>query len=483
MQAALPFRTGRIASSLCSALRCSRPARIGACLLAGIVPSLVPVAACAAGFQLFEQNASGLGNAFAGQSARADDASTIFFNPAGLAYIPGRQLVGSLDLVRTSGSFHDTGSCPPYVGAGAGTTACPPAAVAFLGHPLGNDGGDAGDVGALPAFYLSWETMPKQLWLGIGVNAPFGLKTEWDEGWIGRFHAVKSKVITVNINPTVAWKINETVSVGGGFSAQRFDTTLSNSVSYSAALAGAGVRFPGGSEGLAEVNGDDWGWGWNIGAMFNVLPTTRIGMSYRSTVKHDVSGDVHFSNRPAVLAAAPAVADGDVKATIKLPDTWSLGISHQLNPKIELLADYTWTGWDSIRDLTIKRSSGPLSGRTLASTPLNFKNTWRVAFGSNYQMNDAWKLRAGIAYDNGNTSDEFRTPRLPDSDRIWFALGAQWKVAPDTVIDFGYAYIHVKDTSSRLPNQETPTSTPHGSLVGDYEADAQVLGAQVRWSF
>jgi long-chain fatty acid transport protein len=177
------------------------------------------------------------------------------------------------------------------------------------------------------------------------------------------------------------------------------------------------------------------------------------------------------------------LADGDVKADIKLPETWSLGISHQLNPKVELLADYTWTGWDSIRDLDIKRSSGPLSGQTLASTPLHFKNTWRVGFGGNYQMNDAWKLRAGIAYDNGNTSDEFRTPRLPDSDRVWFALGAQWKVAPATVIDFGYSYIHVKDTTSQLRNQETPTSTPHGSLVGDYEADAHVLGAQVRWNF
>ena len=444
--------------------------------------------ACAAGFQLFEQNASGLGNAYAGQVARADDASAIYFNPAGLAYIPGRQLVGSLDLLKTSSEFNNTASCPPFAGAGVGTTACPAPAIALLGHPPGNDGGNAGDWGAVPSFYLSWEAVPKQVWLGIGLNAPFGLKTEWDDGWIGRFHAVESEVKTVNINPTVAWKINEMVSVGGGFSAQWLDTTLSNAVSYRAVALASGVgpliaATPLGAEGLATVKGDDWGWGWNIGMMFNLQPATRLGISYRSTIKYDVEGDVRFDNRPAAMGAVPQVANGDVKARIKLPDTWSVGVSHQLNPKVELLADYTWTGWDSIQDLVIKRSSGPLSGQTLTSTSLHFENTWRIGIGGNYLLNDVWKLRAGFAYDNGNTSDEFRTPRLPDSDRLWFALGAQWTLAPNTVLDFGYVYIHVKDVDSRLPNQETATTAPRGSLVGNYDADVHVLGAQVRWGF
>ena len=241
----------------------------------------------------------------------------------------------------------------------------------------------------------------------------------------------KSEVKTININPTVAWKINEMVSVGGGFSAQRLDTTLSNAVSYRAVALASGVgpliaATPLGAEGLATVEGDDWGWGWNIGVMFNLQPATRLGISYRSTIKYDVEGDVRFDNRPAAMGAVPQVANGDVKARIKLPDTWSVGVSHQLNPKVELLADYTWTGWDSIQDLVIKRSSGPLSGQTLTSTSLHFKNTWRIGIGGNYLLNDVWKLRAGFAYDNGNTSDEFRTPRLPDSDRLWFALGAQW---------------------------------------------------------
>lgn len=454
----------------------------------GISLSAWQVGVHSAGFQLFEQNASGLGNAYAGQAAAAEDASTVFFNPAAVTRLPGQSAAGGLALIKPKVEFDNGASCAPYVGAGAGTSTCPLGQGGNLGHAFGSDGGDAGGWAAVPSAYYAWEAVPNRLWVGAGLNAPFGLATEWDAGWIGRFQAIKSEVQTVNLNPTVAWKVNSLVSLGGGLNAQRLSAELSNSVSYRAVALASGVGAiiagtPAGAEGVATVKGDDWGFGWNIGAMFDFSPSTRLGLAYRSKVKYRLEGDVTFADRPAALAPVPQVADGNVTAEIELPDTFSIALAQQIGPSVQLVADWTWTGWNSIQDLTIVRASGPLSGQTLTSTPLRFKNSWRAGLGANYQINSAWKVRTGIAYDKTPVRDEFRTPRLPDADRTWFALGAQWAFAPQAALDFGYAYLVIKDGSSNLANQETATSAPRGSLVGNYKANVHILSAQVRWMF
>lgn len=442
----------------------------------------------ASAFQLIEQNATGLGNAYAGQAAAAEDASTIFYNPAGLSRLPGATAVGSVSLVKPKIDFKDSASCVPYLGVGAGTSACPFGAVGNLGHAPGGNGGDPGGVAALPAAYFSWEAATGRLWLGLGINAPFGLTTDWDSGWIGRFQALKSEVQTINVNPTVAWKINNVVAVGAGVDAQRLSAELSNSVSYRAVALASGVpaiigATPAGAEGVATVKGDDLGWGWNAGVTFDLSSATRLGVAYRSSIKYRLDGDVTFADRPAALAVVPQVADGNVTAEIKIPATLSVALAQQVGSQVQLLADWTWTGWNSIQDLTIVRSSGPLSGQTLASTPLRFKNTWRAGLGANFQVNPAWKVRGGLAYDRSPVRDEFRTPRLPDNDRKWIAVGAQWAFAPNAALDFGYAYLIVKDGSSNLANQETATSAPKGSLVGTYKSNVNILSAQVRWAF
>ena len=444
--------------------------------------------ASAAGFQLMEQNASGLGNAYAGQAAAAEDASAIYFNPAGLTGIPHGQVVGALNLIKPSSKFGNGGSCTPYVGAGVGTSTCPFGPGGNLGHVAGSNGGNASDWAGLPNVYLSWEVLPSTLWLGVGVNAPFGLKTDWDPNWVGRFQAIKSEVQTININPTVAWKINNMFSVGAGVSAQRFDADLTQAVSYRAVALSTGIGAiiagtPAGSEGVFKLSADDWAWGWNVGLMVNFSPATRLGVSYRSRLKFSAEGDATFGDRPPALSVVPNVADGGVKADVKLPDTLSVAVAHQLNPQLQLLADYTWTGWDSIHDLNIVRTSGPLSGQTLSSLPLHFRNSWRVGVGANYQLTPQWKLRGGLAFDKSPVQDAFRTPRLPDENRTWLAAGAQWAVTPNTALDFGLAYLFVKDASSNLVNQQTATSVPRGSLVGNYEANVWILGGQIRWSF
>jgi long-chain fatty acid transport protein len=240
---------------------------------------------------------------------------------------------------------------------------------------------------------------------------------------------------------------------------------------------------PAGSEGVFKLSADDWAWGWNAGVMVHFSPVTRLGVSYRSRINFTVEGDATFGSRPMALSVVPNIADGNVKADIELPDTLSVAVAHQLNSQLQLLADYTWTRWDSIQDLTVVRTSGPLSGQTLMSLALHFKNSWRVGVGANYQLTPQWKLRGGFAFDKSPIQDAFRTPRLPDEDRIWLAAGAQWAFSPNAALDFGLAHLFVKDASSNLVNQETATSPPRGSLVGTYEANVWILSAQMRWSF
>lgn len=425
----------------------------------------------AAGFQLIEQNASGLGNAYAGQGASAQDASTIFFNPAGMTKLPGRNAVGAINAIRPSAKFSNTAS-----------TNAP------LQPTLGDNGGDAGDWALVPNAYLSWQVMP-QLFVGIGLNAPFGLKTEYTPTWVGRFHAIESDVKTININPSVAWKFNDMVSVGGGVSYQKIDATLTNSVNYSAAafsaggLAALGAVGGPGVEGIARIEADDMAWGWNLGAMFDLGPNTRIGVAYRSEIKYNLEGTVAFSNRPALLAAG--LPDGPVHSNIKLPATASVNLFQKMGPKWDLLADVTWTDWSVLKSLDIYRTN---TGTLLTTTPLNWKDSWRVGVGVNYHYNDQWTARAGIAYDKTPVGDAERTPRVPDEDRFWLAIGGQYRMTKQLAFDVGYAHLFVKDASMNLCSPAAAAANPaacsgKNNLVGNYNNNVNIISMQARFAF
>jgi long-chain fatty acid transport protein len=224
---------------------------------------------------------------------------------------------------------------------------------------------------------------------------------------------------------------------------------------------------------VSSVTGDDWGWGWNIGAMFTISPATRIGVSYRSEIKYTIEGSATFSPQLGGQAVnSPASAD------IKLPDMFSIALSQKIGAQWEILTDYTWTGWDSIQNLTVVRP-----GFASSTEPLNFKNSWRVGVGANYQLNPQWKLRFGTAYDKTPVQDQFRSPRLPDEDRIWLAIGAQWQFSKQGALDFGYAHEFVDDASSNLTSPALPNPDQRGNLIGTYKNSVNILGVQVKYSF
>ncbi|HJX57693.1 MAG TPA: outer membrane protein transport protein, partial [Thiobacillus sp.] len=322
----------------------------------------------AAGFALVEQNASGLGNAYAGQAASATDASTVFFNPAGMTLLPDRQLVMAGHLIRPQAEF--SGTVSPAIG--------------------GGNGGDAGDLAFVPNAYYAFRLTP-DLHLGVGLNAPFGLKTEYDPDWKGRTQAIKSELKTVNLNPSIAWKAGESLSLGAGVSIQYAEATLTSSA---------------GGAGVATVKGDDYGWGFNLGALWQASEATRIGLAYRSEVEQTLDGDVGFSTA--------AMLNGPVNAGVTLPDSVSLSLFHTLDARWDLLADITWTGWSDFRELRIVRTNGDVLG---TPTEENWSDSYRYSLGANYRLNDKLTLRGGVAFDETPVSDAFRTARIPDEDR------------------------------------------------------------------
>lgn len=411
----------------------------------------------AAGFALIEQNASGLGNAYAGQAAAAYDASTVFFNPAGMTALAGPQLVVAGHLIKPSAEFSNNGSTP-----------------APLQTPGGN-GGDAFNLSFVPNLYYT-HPLNDRLTLGIGLNAPFGLKSEYDADWLGRFLAVKSEVKSINVNPSLAYKLSDTLSLGVGVDYQKLEATLTNMVNYSAAIANAsgGTTVIPNLQGLATVKGDDWGWGWNAGLLAN-LGATRIGLNYRSEIDFTLAGSVTFGNRPAALSAA--LPDGPVTAKTTMPASASLSVFHSLSPSLDLLADLTWTGWSAFDKLAIVRTSGSLVG----STPENWDDTLRYSLGVDYKPGNAWTWRAGIAYDETPVPDRYRTPRIPDQNRTWLALGGQYRMDRANAIDFGYAHLFVPHAGmSQSVNNTGPGA---GVLRGEYDNSVDILSAQFTHTF
>jgi long-chain fatty acid transport protein len=434
----------------------------------------------ASAFALIEQNASGLGNSYAGAAAAAEDASTIYYNPAGMSLLPGgMQISAGVDFINLSAKFSDSGSTQ------TGTPAVPSTQA-----PLGGNGGNAGGLSAVPNVYFAMD-LAKDLKLGVGLSVPFGLKTEYDPDWMGRFQAIKSDIKTFNVNPSISYKVREDVSLGFGLSYQKLDAELTNAVNFAAATFGAtgsaaaaNAVAAAGREGTASVKGSDNAFGYNFGAMFKVAPDTRMGVSYRSSVKYHVTGNVTFSGVPTATltgispALAAAFADGGVNLDIELPASASVALQHKLDPKWTLLGDVTWTGWSKIKQLVVTRDNGT----TLSTTPENFKNTWRAGIGATYRYDDAWSIKTGLAYDQTPVNDTDRTARLPDNNRIWLSVGGQYRLSKDGTLDFGYAHLFIKDAPINQPaNGASPFLS--GQLVGTYKGSVDIFGAQFAYRF
>lgn len=402
--------------------------------------------ASASGFQLLEQNGSGLGNAYAGSAATAENASTIYFNPAGMTQLSGTQVSTGVAVIKARYKFQDNGSS-----AGAFTN-------------TGN-GADGGTTGTLPNLNVSTD-LGRGFYAGIGFGAPFGLKTQYEVPWAGAAQSTLFEIKTYNTNPSLAYKVNDKISFGAGVDYQQLEANYERQASTLSvfSLSSDAVRLQ--AQGRA--------WGWNAGILAQPSENMKIGFSYRSRMRYHLKGDLQASGPSAALLAANV---GAASTNITLPDTFILSVTQKLGDKWEMLGDVSRTRWSSVQDIIIVRDASATPAQTLNA---DFRDTWRVALGSNYKLNDAWKLKAGVAYDQGVAKGaDYRLVSLPDNDRMWFSLGAQWAMTKMVTVDVGGSYLKIRNAG--IYNDQR--SSNRGLVNGSYTGNVWILGTQLSMAF
>ncbi len=429
----------------------------------------------AAGFALKEQSASGLGGAFAGQAAGTDDISAMFTNPAVTTRQSGSRVSAVASYIMPQAKIRSQ--------SGSSITGAPISG--------GNGGGDVADDLLLPAFYALWDLdetfgTRHKLRMGLGVNVPFGLETDYNDGWVGRYQALHSKLSSVNINPTLAFEPVRGLSLGVGLQVQYAEATLTNAIDFGTIGAAVGVPFavPTQQDGRARVNGDDWSYGYTLGAMVEPWAGTRLGVGYRSQIEHRLSGRATFrlddAGVGAFLAGATgAFANTGAEAKVTTPETVNIGVHQDLGERWSVAGEAQWTRWSRFQKLAIKFDN---PAQPDSYTREDWNDSWFFAIGVTYKPSADWSLRAGYAYDQSPVPNSTRTPRIPDNDRHWLSIGASYKAAPNLSLAAGYTHIFVRDGSIDLSAGDRG-GTFRGNFSGQAEAAIDIVSLQGEWRF
>ena len=451
----------------------------------------------ASGYRFGSQSVSAQGTADA-SGAEANDPSTIFYNPAGLSRLEGTQISAGATFVVPHSTYNDTGS------------------TRFVGSPTG--GGNPSDyvpsVKTAPSIYAS-KKINDQWTAGIGLFVPYGSKLDYGDTWAGRYALTDVMLKSVTLNPSLSFKVNERHAFGFGVSAEFMKAELGQGVDVRGTIAQlqspanaaqaqalrAGIVAAGGNPALLATAGDghgsnsvkDWGYGFNLGYMFTVDESTRFGLSYRSSIAHKLKGSTvwDFSNStidPVVNAALKSASHRvNSAALVKLrtPETVSGNIFHQFDSKWAGMADVTWSRHNRLSNLNIE-FPGTTEGDEVIRQ--NWKNTVRVAVGGNYVYNENMTLRAGVAFDESPVQgEELRHPALPDSDRMQYSLGMNWKLDKRSSIDVAYSFVDFKDAKvnySNLCNTLSRTCTGNGETTrGIYQTHLSLIGISYNYKF
>lgn len=450
--------------------------------------------AYASGFAIRENSAEGLGTAFAGNGSSADFLSTIFNNPAGMTQFTGIRTQVDASFIIVPAEFKGSAS-------ESGCAMCGP-----LAFPIsGSSTFDTTESALVPATYALYSITP-DLKAGLAITSPFGLVTEYTNDWVGRYFGITSKIQTIDINPNLAYRVNDWLSIGGGFSAQRIGAVLTNAIDQNAILGlpQGGLQTIGGPipgpvcsnancDAFLRLDGSDWGFGFNGGILLQPTPETNIGLAYRSRVHHTVQGTASFINvSPAVTGASPllaaALSSSNFSSGVVLPDNVDLSITQKITDRFHVSADVQWTDWSLFNTLAVMRTSGPLAGTNLQVTPENFRNTVFVAVGATYNYDDNWTFRAGFAFDKTPVQASNITVRLPDGNRYWLATGVGYKFSEGVSVDFGFAHIFVNSNSlNSSVNSVIPGAIPGVSgtdtITGGFTSSVDLISLQARYKF
>ena len=369
----------------------------------------------ASGFALNEQSVSGMGTGFAGRSSSADDASTVFGNPAGMSRLSGQQVTGGIAVIDASTDIKNANGNAKGTNKGD--------MVPFTGVPMG--------------FYTN--KLNDQWAIGFGVYAPFGLATEYEKSFQGRAFGSTSDVKVVTLQPTVSYAFNDRVSVGFGPTINRISGKLESQLAL----------VPGTPEAKVKIKGDDTALGWNAGVLVQATDTTRVGLTYHSKVTYKLKGHTEVE---AGAGTPPQLLQSnryDASLSIDTPESWDLSVTQDLSDAWKVYAGSTWTRWSRLKDITVQNKgvtmansgAGGAQAFTTIKEEQNWHDTWAYAIGTSYQLNKQWVLRTGLTWDQSPTNNQNRSPRIPTGDRTIFSLGAGYAVNENLVIDVAYSYL------------------------------------------
>jgi len=406
--------------------------------------------ALASGFALREESAEGLGNAFAGQTAKAYNSSTAYYNPAGMSNLTQDEVAGTVTWIAPQAKFEGHNTSP----LGGNLTGSQP-----------NNAIKAAAVGTMFGVYKLNEDWS----LGMSVAAPFGMRSDYKADWVGRYQALHSDVTDVEFSPTMSYKVNDHWSVGGGPRVDYIDATLSQAINSNAISLGNGGGAVG-QDGSAKVWGDDTGYGYVLSTLYKFDESTRVGATYRSRIVHTLDGSVQVSTpglSSAIASGANLISQG-AKAKITLPDSFNIGAYHDINEHFAVMADASWTGWSTFNTLDVVGDNG----KAVSSTYENWHNTYFISLGMNYKPDDKWVLHTGVAFDQAPVREANLTARIPDANRYWTSLGVTYNFTKD--VNVNLAYTHIFADSATINNKSNSAS---GTLIGTYDNSVDIASA------
>lgn len=392
----------------------------------------------AAGFQLSEQSAIQMGRAMAGAGIVGDDLSAVHYNPAGMTLLSGTRMQATGTWVAVNLDYESRDGSVTENGRLKGQT--------------------------IPAGFITHQ-INDSLWAGLGLTVPYGMGTEFDENWGGMDRGTESMILTFDINPNLAWKVNDKLSVGGGISLQ-----------YAKAELGFGFDVPSFKTAAhANVKGDSWAWGWNVGMMFQPVETVRVGLAYRSHIAHNADGHTTLDiNGMRSLTS-------DMKVRIKTPDTITLSATWEATDALRLSGTARWSKWSNFKSLSLDNSGFDnqmvdLIASAHSTITNNWDDTWFFSVGADYKLNGQWTVRGGVAYDQGPVENQYRMAVIPDTDRVWFSGGASYKYTDNLTFDLGATYIKgVGDKELVSVNEKAS---------GEFKSlDSYIFSAQMQYLF
>ncbi|WP_223486993.1 outer membrane protein transport protein [Pseudomonas sp. A-RE-19] len=373
------------------------------------------------GIALNEQSASSAGTAYAGRSSSALDASTIFGNPAGLTKLKRTEISGGAAVVSVSDDISNAQSSAP-----------------------GTNKGDSVPLGVVPFVYMS-TPLDDRFSIGLGLYAPSGLINDYESSFQGRYHGSYSTTKEVTLQPTIAYRINDYVSIGGGPTINRFTAKLKNDLATGALNNGRDTEV--------TIKGDDTALGYNLGILFDLSEATSWGINYHSKVVYHLEGHTEVSGSPSVI---PLDGNYNNKIDITMPESVDTSITHHFNSRWTGYLGTTWKRWSRIEKVETKNSGlsplGEAAGLGRMTEEMNWHDTWSTAVGASYQLNQQWLLRAGYAYDPSPIRNADRSVRVPVGNRQAVTLGGAYLPNPDLTIDFAYGYLWDSKASVKQSN-------------------------------